>query len=180
MWKDIPSHRKPWLSCSLPIISGTVSGNSKYLWIYSGAFYRYERVIDWRKFAEKLRKYGLIKTTIIILDQLESLWHLSEGPLESFMTLRKQLATFPIHTPKLLLNYFKMDIEKKTNKAPDMEIAKLVLDKKSKILYSFVKIFFPRPQDIKALYPNTGAWMLPINYLRFFFWRVTKSTIFIK
>lgn len=138
-------------------------------------FYRYENIIDWREFAEKLKKYGLIKTTIIILDQLDALWYLSDGPLESYKILRGQLASIPIHTPKYLLRYFQMDIENKKRKALDMQMAKFVLDKKSKVLYSFVKIFFPRPQDIKALYPEAGNWMLPFNYLRFISRRLKQS-----
>jgi len=146
------------------------------------SFYRYDGIINWQEFAEKLKKIGLIKTALIILDQLDSLWRLSDGQLESFKILRKQLESFPIHTPKFLLRYFKIDIEKeyKTSGALDMEMSKLVLDKKSKVLYSFVKIVFPRPQDIRAFYPETGNWMLPFNYLRFICWRLTKLTFFSK
>jgi hypothetical protein len=118
----------------------------------------------------------------IILNQLDDIWRLSDGHLESFKILREQLASVPIHTPKILLSYFKMHIEKeyKMEGALDMAMAKLVLDKKSKVFYSFVKVFFPRPQDIRAFYPETGNWMLPVNYLRFIFWRVTKLTVFTK
>jgi hypothetical protein len=146
------------------------------------SFHKYDGIINWREFANKLKKIGLIKTVIIILDQLDSLWRLSDSRLESFKILRKQIVSLPIHTPKFLLRYFKIDIEKeyKTSGALDMEMSKLVLDKKSKVLYSFVKIFFPRPQDIRAFYPETGSWMLPINYLRFICWRVTKWTVFTK
>jgi len=146
------------------------------------SFYRYDEIINWREFAGKLGKFGLIKSTVIILNQLDGLWHLSEGQLESFKILREQLASLPIHPPDFLLRYFKMNIEKeyKTSGALDMEMAKLVLDKKSNVLYSFVKIFFPRPQDIRAFYPETVNWMLPINYLRFICWRVTRWTVFTK
>ena len=146
------------------------------------SFHRYDGIINWQEFAGKLKKIGLIKTAIIILDQLDSLWHLSDGRLESFKSLRKQLESLPIHTPKFLLRYFKIDIEKeyKTSGALDMEMSKLVLDKKSKVLYSFVKILFPRPHDIMAFYPETGNWMLPFNYLRFICWRITKWTVFTK
>jgi hypothetical protein len=75
-----------------------------------------------------------------------------------------------------------MDIEKEyeSDNAMDMEMAKLVLDKKSKVLYSFVKILFPRPQDIRGLYLGTSKLTLPLNYLRFICWRVTKWTVFTK
>jgi hypothetical protein len=146
------------------------------------SFYRYDGIINWQEFAGKLKKIGLIKTAVIILDQLNSLWRLSDGRLKSFKILQKQLASLPIHTSKFLLWYFKIDIEKeyKTSGLLDMEMSKLVLDKKSKVLYSFVKILFPRPQDIRAFYPETGNWMLPFNYLRFICWRITKWTVFTK
>jgi hypothetical protein len=145
------------------------------------SFHRYDGIIDWKEFAEKLKTIGLVKSTEIILDQLDSLWNLSDGPLESFKILREQIASFSIPTPKYLLRYFHMDIEKRVEPGTmDMQMSKLVIDQKSKVFYSFVKIFFPRPQDIRALYPETANWMLPVNYLRFFCWRVTKSTIFLK
>lgn len=140
------------------------------------SFHRYDGIINWRELAEKLIKFGLIKTTIIILDQLDSLWCLSDRRLESFKILQKQLASLPIHIPQFLLRYFKIDIEKKykTSGALDMQMSKFVLDKKSKILYSFIKILFPRPQDIRGLYPGTSKLTLPLNYLRFICWRVKQ------
>ncbi len=146
------------------------------------SFHRYDGIINWQEFTGRLKKIGLIKTTLIILDQLDSLWCLSDRRLESFKILQKQLASLSIHTPKFLLRYFKIDIEKeyKTSGALDMEMSKLVLDKKSKILYSFVKIFFPRPQDIRGFYPDTSKLTLPLNYLRFICWRVKQSTCFKK
>ncbi|MCX6224721.1 MAG: nucleotidyltransferase family protein [Bacteroidia bacterium] len=146
------------------------------------SFHRYDRIINWQEFAVKLKKIGLIKTALIILDQLDSLWRLSDGRIESFKILQKRLASLPIHTPKFLLWYFKIDIEKeyKTSGALDMEMSKLVLDKKSKVMYSFVKILFPRPQDIRGFYPGTSKLTLPLNYLRFICWRVTKWTVFTK
>ena len=146
------------------------------------SFHRYDRIINWQEFTGKLKKIGLIKTTLIILDQLDSLWRLSDGRLESFNILQKQLASVPIHPSKFLLRYFKIDIEKeyKTSGTLDMEMSKLVLDKKSKVMYSFVKILFPRPQDIRGFYPGTSKLTLPLNYLRFICWRVKQSTGFKK
>ena len=146
------------------------------------SFYRYDGIINWREFTEELRKIGLIKTAVIILNQLDALWRLSDGPLESFKIFREHIASLPIRPQAFLLRYFKMDIEKKYNMddVVDLEMAKLVLDKKSKVIYSFVKVFFPRPQDIKAFYPETGNWMLPVNYLRFICWRIKQATGFKK
>lgn len=141
-------------------------------------FYRYDNIINWQNFTEQLTKYGLVKTTAIILNQLDVLWHLKEGPLNSFKVLHAQLAHIPIHPSKFLLRYFKINIEQPSYQSTDMQVAKLTLDKKSNIIYAFVKIFFPRPYEIKAFYPEAKKWMLPLNYLRFFFWRVTKWSVF--
>lgn len=144
------------------------------------SFYRYDKTINWMEFAEKLRQYGMIKTTIIILNQLNSVWNLGDDRMESFDILREALKAMPIRVPKMLLRYFQMDIEKKEENFMDMEIAKLCLDEKSRMIYSFLKVFFPRPQDIRAFYSQAGNWMLPLNYLRFFFWRLTKLNVFTK
>ena len=136
------------------------------------SFYKYDKVIDWRAFAGTLRKFGMVKTTLIVLQQLDDLWDLADGRLESFTILRQQLATFPERPAKFLFRYFRMNLERKETGALDMQMSKLVLDKKANVLYSFTKIFFPKPQEIESLYPATGKWMLPVNYLRFIWWRV--------
>ncbi|MBN1471212.1 MAG: nucleotidyltransferase family protein [Syntrophaceae bacterium] len=136
--------------------------------------YRYDSIIHWGNFTQQLIKYGLVKTTAIILTQLDDLWHLNEGPLQSFKILREQITSLPVHPSKFLLRYFKIDIDHSSHKSTDMQVAKLALDRTSNIFYAFVKIFFPRPRDIKSFYPGSKAWMLPFNYLRFFCWRVTK------
>jgi len=68
-----------------------------------------------------------------------------------------------------------MNLEAKETGTLDMQMSKLVLDKKTNVLYSFVKIFFPKPREMEALYPGTGKWMLPVNYLRFIWWRVKRG-----
>jgi len=139
------------------------------------SFYRYDQVIDWRDFVGTLRKYGMIKTTVIVLQQLDDLWGLADGRLESFRILRQQIDVLPEKPAKFLLRYFRMDIERKDPGALDMQMSKLVLDQKANIFYSFMKIFFPKPREIEALYPGTGKWMLPFNYLRFILWRLFRG-----
>ena len=136
------------------------------------SFYRYDQVIDWQDFAGKLRKFGMVKTTFIVLQQLDDLWGLADGGLVSFKMLRQEIDALPERPAKFLLRYFRMNLDVKETGALDMQMSKLVLDKKANIFYSFMKIFFPTQQEIEALYPGTGKWMLPFNYLRFIFWRV--------
>lgn len=137
-------------------------------------FHKYDGIINWQEFAGSLKKIGLIKTTGIILAQLDSLWGLRGGPLKSFRILQEQLANTPLHTPAFFIRFFSMNIEKEheTDNARDKIMAKFVLDSWSKVLYSFTKILFPRPTDIRGLYPASRNAMLPVNYLRFICWRV--------
>ncbi|MGB5218761.1 MAG: nucleotidyltransferase family protein [Smithella sp.] len=139
------------------------------------SFNKYDKVIDWRGFSGTLRKFGLVKTTLIVLQQLDDLWDLADGRLESFTILRQQLATLPERPAKFLFRYFKINLERKETGALDMQVSKLALDKKTNVLYAFAKIFFPKPQEIEAFYPGTGKWMLPVNYLRFILWRVKRG-----
>lgn len=139
------------------------------------SFYRYEKMIDWRNFAGTLRKFGMIKTTVIILQQLDDLWGLRKDKLESLNILRQQMDVLPERPAKFLLRYFRINLEAKETGTLDMQMSKLVLDKKTNVLYSFAKIFFPKPQEIEAFYPGTGKWMLPVNYMRFIFWRVKRG-----
>lgn len=142
------------------------------------SFYRYDASIDWKVFAKILENFGLIKTTLITLDQINSFWKLNNEFLASCKILREQLDSLSIRPHKFLLRYFRMDVKRTRGRILEMEMAKLCLDRTSRILYSFLKVFFPRPQDIRAFYPEAKNWMLPLNYLRFFFWRLTKLNFF--
>lgn len=145
-------------------------------------FYRYERIVNWSNLAGRIKKIGLVKTTTIIIGQLEYLWSLSHKPLQTFVKLQRELAGISPHTPHFLLSYFRMDLEKEyePDNITDKMIARLSLDDVLRIILSFVKILLPRPQDIAAFYPETSKWMLPVNYLRFILWRLTKLNIFAK
>src|SRR4030042_5318098 len=75
-------------------------------------FHKYDGIINWPEFAGRLKKIGLLKTTGIILAQLDSLWRLSGSPLKSFRILREQLAHPPPHIPAVLIKFFSIDIKK--------------------------------------------------------------------
>jgi len=141
------------------------------------SFYRYDKVINWRDFADTIRKFGMVKTTVIVLQQLDDLWELADAGLKSFKILQQQLAALPERPAKFLLRYFRMDLERNEPGTLDMQMSKLVLDKRANVFYSFMKIFFPKPREVKALYPETGKWMLPVNYIRFIVWRVKSRRL---
>ena len=54
-------------------------------------------------------------------------------------------------------------------------MARLALDRWNAILHSFTKTFFPPPSAIRELYRDFRNWTLPINYIRFILWRISKA-----
>jgi len=138
--------------------------------------YRYESVIDWQHFAMKIRKAGLVKTTLISLHQIKTLWKEAPNELRSFRALEREINKTGHSIPSIVLSYFRMDInEDKTQKIyKDKLIARFVLDSRSDILLSFPKTLFPFPEAIRELYRDGRNWTLPLNYLKFITWRVKE------
>ncbi|MFA6055918.1 MAG: nucleotidyltransferase family protein, partial [Thermodesulfovibrionales bacterium] len=138
--------------------------------------YRYESVIDWRHFAMKIRKAGLVKTTLISLHQIKTLWKEAPDDLKSFRALEREINNTGYSIPSIVLSYFRMDIneDKARNIYKDKLIARFVLDSRSDILLSFPKTLFPVPEAIRELYRDGRNWTLPLNYLKFITWRVKE------
>jgi hypothetical protein len=138
--------------------------------------YRYESVIDWRHFAMKIRKAGLVKTTLLSLHQIKTLWKKAPDDLKSFRALEREINNKGYTIPSIILSYFRMDInkDKARNIYKDKLIARFVLDSRSDILLSFPKTLFPVPEAIRELYRDGRNWTLPLNYLKFITWRVKE------
>ncbi|MFA4920358.1 MAG: nucleotidyltransferase family protein [Thermodesulfovibrionales bacterium] len=138
--------------------------------------YRYENVIDWRHFAMKIRKAGLVKTTLISLHQIKTLWKEAPYDLKSFRALERGINNTGYSIPSIVLSYFRMDIhkDKAQNIYKDKLIARFALDSRSDILLSFPKTLFPVPEAIRELYRDGRNWTLPLNYLKFITWRVKE------
>jgi len=138
--------------------------------------YRYESVIDWRHFAMKIRKAGLVKTTLISLHQIKTLWKKAPDDLKSFRALEREINNKGYTIPSIVLSYFRLDIheDKALNIYKDKLIARFVLDSRSDILLSFPKTLFPVPEAIRELYRDGRNWTLPLNYLKFITWRVKE------
>lgn len=142
------------------------------------AFHKYEDVIDWNLFAQKIRKIGLLKSTQIILSQVQSLWKETAEKMKSFQILQKELEDIGCRVPKFLLSYFQMDIDRKNipNIYKDKLIARFALDRWPDILLSFPRTLFPVPEAIKEIYKDKRNLTLPFNYMRFIKWRVGDWT----
>jgi hypothetical protein len=136
--------------------------------------YKYAERIDWHIFAEKLKKAGLIKTTLITLNQIRILWKGSAAKMASLQTLHQEIRRMGYKEPGRLCAFFEIDIEKRAgfqfNK--DKVIARFALDRRSTMIFSFLKILLPFPEAIKGLYNDKRNWTLPINYMRFMTWRM--------
>ena len=142
------------------------------------AFHKYEDVIDWNLFAQKIRKIGLLKSTQIILSQVQSLWKETAEEMKSVQILQQEIERMGYKVPGFLLSYFQMDSNKKyyAEIYKDKLIARLALDKWSTIIFSYFNTLFPVPEAIKELYSTKSNWALPYNYLRFIKWRVREWT----
>jgi hypothetical protein len=138
--------------------------------------YRYENVIDWRHFAMRLIKAGLVKTTLIPLNQIRTLWKEAPDALKSFRALEREIKNTECNIPSIVLSYFRMDVhkDKAQNIYKDKLIARFALDSRSDILLSFPKTLFPVPEAIRELYQDGRNWTLPLNYLKFITWRVKE------
>jgi len=138
--------------------------------------FRYDTEIDWIRFSHKLRVDGLIKTTEITLDQIESLWPEVVKEMKAVKTLQREIGNMGYKKPRCLLSYFRMDLNRDYSPQiyKDKLLARLALDKRSTIIFSYFKTLFPVPEAIKELYKDQRNAMLPFNYAKFIHWRVKE------
>jgi len=140
--------------------------------------FRYDAAIDWPAFSHKLRDVRLIKTTLITLNQIESLWPEAIEKMKAVKTLRREIDNMSYKKPKHLLSYFRLDLNRDYSPQiyKDKILARLALDKWSTIISSYFKTLFPVPEAIKELYKDRRNFTLPLNYLKFMNWRVKEWT----
>jgi len=138
--------------------------------------HKYENSIDWHIFTERIRKIGLIKTTQITLNQIQSLWKDYAQDIQCLQTLNHKINQMGYKTPVFLNSYFKMDINNsKTCRAKkDNIIFRLALDRWPTIIFSLLKSILPLPEAIRHLYGDPRNSALPGNYLRFLKWRLEE------
>lgn len=141
------------------------------------AMYKYETLIDWRLFALKLKKIGLVKTTHVTLSQMVNLWGDDIQKIEAISVLRQKLRKLRYEN-QMLSSYFKLDIDKKYEfqDLKDKLMVRFALDDISTIIFSFSKTLLPFPKVIKEFYHDNRNWTLPYNYVRFITWRIGEWT----
>jgi len=142
------------------------------------AFHKYGDKVDWQLFAQKIKKAGLSKTTLITLSQMNDLWKESVHEMEPVQALKQELENTGCRIPKFLLSYFKMDLDKEYHSRiyKDKLLARFALDRWPVIILSFPRTLFPVPEAIKEVYKDKRNWTLPYNYLRFIKWRIGDWT----
>lgn len=138
--------------------------------------FRYESTIDWKVFAKKLEKIGLIRTTRITINQILSLWGDFAKGVQGLQILDQEIKKVGYAPPAFLYSYFKMDVESDGSfkESKDNIVFRFALDRWSAIIFSFCKSIFPFPQSIKELYEDRRNRALPKNYLRFIKWRLEE------
>lgn len=139
-------------------------------------FFRYENTIDWKAFAKKLEKIGIVRATRITLNQIHSLWGDFAKKMQGLEILDQELKKTGYKTPAFLNSYFKMDVESggSFKESKDNVMFRFALDRWSTLLFSFGKSIFPFPRSIKELYEDRRNRALPKNYLRFIKWRLVE------
>lgn len=141
------------------------------------AFQKYDQIITWPDFAKKIKKLGLASVTLISISQLESLWPDHTARMHSTQLLKQALYNMGCSVSNHLAAYFQMDLEKQSDLSiKDKILGRFALDGWSTILLSYWKTLFPPPEALRDLYQNQCRLMLPIQYLRFIFWRFKKWT----
>ncbi len=140
------------------------------------ALHKYDSRMDWNAFAGRLRKLGLLKTAMITLAQINSVWKDIGGEMDCIKTLGQAFRYMRCGLPGYLLSYFRMEIEREYcfQSNGDKFMSRFALDGAATVCLSFLKSFFPMPDDIKALYRDRRGWALPFNYSRFITWRLTE------
>jgi len=142
------------------------------------ALHRYEDVIDWKAFSQKIQVIGLVKTTLMTIWQIQSLWPERIDELKSIQIFNDELNKIGCRVPRYLSEYFRMDLDMDYAHQlyRDKLVARFALDKLSTTVFSFLKTLFPVPEAIKELYQDSRNCTLPVNYLKFIAWRVREWT----
>lgn len=138
------------------------------------ALHKYEDSIEWSTLVQTMKDIGLMKTAMITSAQITSLCGevaLQETALSKFGGAVDGMGC---RRPGLLKAYFRLTPEKKYafQDPRDKFMVRFALDKRRKIMQSFVKTLFPLPKDLKQLYRDERNWMLPLHYSRFIAWRL--------
>ena len=141
------------------------------------ALQKYKSLIDWNKFALKLKRIGLVKTALITLSQIQNLWGDDVMKIVAIPVLRQELRGIR-SVNQSLSSYFKLDSERQYGfqNLKDKFMVRFALDDISTVIFSFSKTLFPLPGVIKEFYTDKRNWTLPYNYLRFITWRVKEWT----
>jgi hypothetical protein len=138
--------------------------------------HKYENEIGWLSFVEHLQSIGLIKTTSITLSQIRDLWGQFDIDMPCIESFDQKIASTGIRRPQRLTWYFRIDLWKDYVSSTfwDKLIGRLALDSILTVSRSYLKVFFPIPGAIQALYKDERKWMLPLNYMRFAVWRIRQ------
>jgi hypothetical protein len=140
------------------------------------ALEKHEKIIHWDSFVLTISKIGLMKSTQIVLHQIQTLWKGQSH--ESVLTFQHAINNLGYKEQKTLVSYFDIDLGKQYafQNNRDKFMARFALDSRTRIAFSFIKTLFPVSRVIKALYGDQRFWTLPLNYAKFILWRMKDWT----
>ncbi len=142
------------------------------------AFHLYSKKIDWMEFGAKIKKRGLVKTTMISINQIHALWDMEDDRLESVQKLKGLLSNNKTILSGLTSHYFNNPFGAKNYITKgDMVFQRLTLDKLKTILRSFYKSFFPTKAEMEALFDGRHESGFFVMYLQFIRWRLQEWLI---
>lgn len=135
--------------------------------------------VDWSSFVEDAGRIGLVKTVGIALGQLRLLWGESAiaGGVEPVRLLEEGLRGVRPAVSRRLRERFTIDVagKRRSMRAADRLSVRLALDRWSTIVGSYVKVLFPAPAALEALYGRRSPLLRPLLYLRFILWRAGRG-----
>ena len=140
------------------------------------AMEKYRDVIDWADFTHVLKKSGLLKTAFISLRLIRRIWGDRIEPGGTVDVLYRHIRKEFVLPPVLLCRYFDYGVVHKPvySHHRDQFFIRLTLDRPGAVARSFLKSFFPSPEEMRSFYRDDRAWKLPVNYVRFAGWRMSE------
>lgn len=137
------------------------------------AFYKFRKVLDPERLFAMLQNMGLLRITLVCIEQIKDLWPDAGEEINPIGLLGEKMGDYGIRAPAFAVSYFRMELHNRRHSSlKDRLMTRLVHDGLAGAAHSLFRAVIPHPDAIKVLYEDRRVWMLPVNYLRFIFWRV--------
>jgi hypothetical protein len=75
------------------------------------ALHKYRDMIDWKAFSQNIQVIGLVKTTLMTIRQMQSLWPKRIDELKCIQIVNDELDKIGCRVPRYLSEYFRLDLD---------------------------------------------------------------------